>query len=58
MSDAPEKLCPFGDGRHKRQPWAAEGRSGLVCMNCSTTWEWVGKELVGTWDLMKRRGLI
>jgi hypothetical protein len=53
-----EPLCPFGDGRHKRQPWAVEGRSGLVCMRCSKTWEWVGKELVATWDLMKQKGVI
>jgi hypothetical protein len=53
-----EPLCPFGDGRHKRRPWSAPGRSGLVCMACGKTWEHVGKELVATWDLMKRRGLI
>jgi hypothetical protein len=40
-----ERLCPFGDGRHKRRPWKSaetEGRirSGLACVQCSKTWEW------------------
>jgi hypothetical protein len=37
-----EKLCPYGDGRHKRRPWheKATGRSGLACVRCSKTWEW------------------
>lgn len=42
-----ERLCPFGDGRHKRRPWAERGpggqsRSGLACVRCSKTWEWTG----------------
>ena len=55
------KLCPFGDGRHKKKPWAnrmpsgeliegeTRARSGLVCVVCHKTWEWKGDELVPTW---------
>lgn len=50
-----EPLCPLNDGRHKRQPWSGKGRSGFVCLSCHKTWEWVGKELVASWDLMRGR---
>jgi hypothetical protein len=36
-----EMLCPLGDGRHKKLPWAGDGRSGFACVRCSKTWEWV-----------------
>lgn len=55
-----ERLCPFGDGRHKRKVWSGKAmhtgeirdgrtRSGLVCVNCSKTWEWHGGDLRPTW---------
>lgn len=46
-----EALCPFGDGRHKRRPWADHkaNRSGLACISCSKTWEWHGDELRATY---------
>lgn len=50
-----ETLCPFGDGRHKKKVWQDGERSGLACVRCSKTWEWVGKELIPTWDLIKGR---
>lgn len=54
-----ERLCPFGDGRHKRLRWAGtakhpgehrdgRARSGEVCVRCSKTWEWKGDQLVPT----------
>lgn len=51
-----EPLCPFGDGRHKRLVWqdAKANRSGLSCVRCHKTWEWVGDALISTWDLMPR----
>lgn len=47
-------LCPMTrDGRHKRKPWHdREGhRSGLACERCHKTWQFVGDELVATYDL-------
>lgn len=55
-----EKLCPFGTGQHKKLPWSnvmpsgqlVQGethvRSGLVCVNCHKTWEWVDDKLIPT----------
>lgn len=52
-----EPLCPFGDGRHKRSPWhdAATARSGLACVRCSKTWQFVGDALVPSYDLLRER---
>ena len=61
LDEMTEPLCPFGDGRHKRKPWyerkkgVATGRSGLACIRCGKTWEYVGKALVATYDMPFRR---
>ncbi len=49
--DGGGKLCPYGDGRHKRVPWADHkaNRSGFACVKCSKTWEWHGDELRPTY---------
>ena len=54
-----ERLCPFGDGRHKRMRWFEKdaggrrplvgGRQGESCIKCHKTWEWHGDQLVPTW---------
>ncbi|MDP1873702.1 hypothetical protein [Phenylobacterium sp.] len=34
-----DRLCPVTpDGRHKRKPWAGDGRSGFACAACHKTW--------------------
>lgn len=51
-------LCPMTpDGRHKRKPWAGDGRSGFACCACHKTWEHAGSALVATYDLMRLRSL-
>lgn len=53
-----ERLCPFGDGRHKKRPWHDKeaNRSGFACVRCSKTWAWVDLSpkhgaTVETWKL-------
>jgi hypothetical protein len=58
MMQPPPRMIPACATGHKRKPWTQlkplpgaprAPRSGLVCVQCSQTWEWFGDELRPTY---------